>query len=132
MRNSQYSNVPGYDEDGYPITSNKSGGGDANTDIASFPALVATFTDVGEGVAYNFPSGRASFQISSDASHSGTSTVEIEVSNDGVLWEPLGGRDVAGASATKHLANDRPYAYFKPKCTAHGDSTNTVTVTVMV
>jgi len=107
-------------------------GGTAATAITDWPHTLATHTDTGEGTAYSFPSGRASFQISSDASHSGTTTVEILVSNDNVLFEVLGSRDVTGASATKHLACDRPYGYVKSNCAAHGDSTNAVTVTMVI
>ena len=105
-------------------------GGTANTAITSFPFTLATHTGTGAGTAYNLPSGRVTLQASSDASHTGSSIIDIEVSNDNVGWEWIARLTVTGNSDTALASIDDNYAYIRSNCTAHGDSTNTVTVTI--
>lgn len=107
-------------------------GGTAGTDIASYPATIGTHTDTTAGTVYNFASGRVTVQASSDASHTGTTTIAIEVSNDNVLWLVLGTISVTGNSASDGFASDAPWAYIRSNPSAHGDSTNVVTVTLGV
>lgn len=105
-------------------------GGTANTAITSFPFTLATHTAVSTGTAYNLPSGRVTLQASSASAHTGTSTVDIEISNDNVGWKWILRFTVTGNSDTAVGSIDDNYAYIRSKCTAHGDSTNAVTVTI--
>lgn len=69
-----------------------------------------------------------SFQLSSDSSHTGTSVVTIEVSNDGLHWGTIGTMSVTGNSDTDMFALSVTYKYVRANCTSHGDSTNLITV----
>lgn len=87
-------------------------------------------TGTGAGTAITDFGVDTSYQISSDASHSGTTTVDVEVSNDNVGWEVIGSLSVTGASDTDSIAPPTRYTYARYNCTAHGDSTNVVTFTM--
>ena len=87
-------------------------------------------TATGAGSSVPMRGAHTTFQATSDASHTGTSTVDIEVSNDDVSWIVMGTLSVTDASDSDGLASSAAWKYVRPNCTAHGDSTNEVTVTM--
>ena len=96
---------------------------------SSAVTTLLTATEAAVGTATAKPGSKATYQASSDASHAGTTNVSIEVSNDNTLWLTLGILSVTGASATDGFTSDASWPYDRANCTAHGDSTNVVTVT---
>lgn len=85
-------------------------------------------TGTGEGSAITLYGAASTYQATADASHTGTTTIQILVSNDGVGYDVYGTMSVTGNSDTDTLGLPAGYTYAKANCSAHGDSTNTVTV----
>ena len=89
----------------------------------------ATTTGAGEWIPIN---GKVEgFEIFSDSSHSGTSKVDIQVTNDKSISPgfPIGTLIVTGADdCIGFPANVEGWDYVRANCTQHGDSTNGITV----
>ena len=95
------------------------------------PESTTIFEATGAGAGESFRCKRdTTFQATSDASHTGTSTIDIEVSNDGTGWQWKGTISVTGNSDSAGFALNEAWKYVRANCTAHGDSTNVVTVTM--
>lgn len=105
-----------------PHVSPGSSGGDA-----AVRTLLDAVTGAGAGSTFE-GTGYCTFQASSDASHTGTSTIDVEVSNDGSNWLVAGTLSVTGNSDSDGIALNASWAFARGNVTAHGDSTNGVSL----
>lgn len=74
------------------------------------------------------PKEKVTFQATGNASHSGSSTIVIEVSNDKVQFHEAATISLSGANDTALFPLDASYNYARADCTAHGGGTVTVSM----
>lgn len=86
-------------------------------------------TTTGAGSEYKQPAKSLKFSAESDASHTGTTTVQIQ-SKVGSVWNTVGTLSVTGNSDSDYFVIDAVIGTYRANCNAHGDSTNTVTTRV--
>lgn len=87
-------------------------------------------TGAGAGSGVSMKNTKSTFQATADGSHTGTTSIAIEVSNDNNQWIVMGTISVTGNDDSDGFAVDAAWRLVRANCTAHGDSTNTVTVTM--
>jgi len=98
-------------------------------------AMLANATTTQDGPAIPYAQSLATFQATGSASSgSGSATVEIKVSNDGVVWLLLGTISLTlGTTATSDgFASDAPWAMARADLTSISGTGATVTVTMGV
>ena len=87
------------------------------------------FTGTGAATAISPAVIAITVQAVSDSSHSGTTTVDIQVSNDNTHWSTIQTLSVTDDDDSDIAALEfASWGYLRGNCTAHGDSTNTVTL----
>ena len=88
--------------------------------------LEATGTGAGT-ITPQQPAKAMKFSGEATASHTGTTTVDIQTKN-GSLWETIGTLSIVGNSGTDSFVVDAVIGTHRANCTAHGDSSTVVTV----
>lgn len=114
-----------------PAASDPSGAAPVSPGSAGGASAVQTLLDAvtGTGAGSTFEgTGYTTFQAFSDASHTGTSDIDVEVSLNGSNWIVAGTISVTGNSDTDGFALDAPWAFVRGNVTAHGDDTNGVSL----
>lgn len=91
--------------------------------------IIGSFTDTTAGSDYKQQAKNLKFSAVSDASHTGTTLIDIE-SKVGSLYVWVGTLSVTGNSDNDAFNSAGVLGEYRARPTAHGDSTNTVTVRV--
>ena len=115
------------------VGSDGSAAGSVVVATRSIATTLETFTAAATGTAVTMTGVTASFQATSDAAtHSGTTIVNIEVSNDGVAYFILGTISVTDTSDTDGFPLLAPYKYARAKVDTGNYGTGGSVIVTMV
>jgi hypothetical protein len=91
------------------------------------PTPLATVSALGSYPQVTRRAKAATFQMTADPAHSGTTTVAIEVKNDaGAIWLVLGTMTVTGGNTVDGIWSDAAWIYTRVNCTGYTGSGDAV------